>query len=136
METTGRHVLVEYRGCNRGVLDDKPRLEAMMRRAAEIAGATVVGTLFHNYAPQGVSGVVVVEESHFSIHTWPEYGYAAADFYTCGECRPEAAHDELMAALEATDHEMMVVDRGRSVPGRSIRIASHRRSSPPETVEV
>ncbi|RMH41726.1 MAG: adenosylmethionine decarboxylase, partial [Deltaproteobacteria bacterium] len=84
LDTRSRHVLAEYHGCDPAVLDDRGTIEPLMRRAAQAAGATVVGSMFHEFAPQGVSGVVVVEESHLSIHTWPEYGYAAVDFFTCG----------------------------------------------------
>ena len=70
------------------VLNDPARLETLMKRGVVAARATTLGTIFRRFSPQGVSGVVVVEESHFSIHTWPEYGYAAVDFYTCGDCLP------------------------------------------------
>ena len=92
MDTRGRHLLVEYHGCAEGLLDDLAAVEALMNRAAVAANTTVVASVFHPFQPQGVSGVVVIEESHLSIHTWPEYGYAAVDFYTCGQGIPEEAH--------------------------------------------
>jgi len=101
LNTFGRHLLVEYHGCDTRFLDDFSKLESAMVAAAEAAGATVVAKAFHRFAPQGVSGVVVIEESHLSIHTWPEYGYAAVDFYTCGDCVPERAHELLRSALGA-----------------------------------
>lgn len=129
MDTLGRHLLAEYHGCDLPVLDDEARIEALMRRAAETAGATVVACVFHRFAPQGVSGVVVIEESHLSIHTWPETGYAAVDFYTCGDCAPERAHELLRAGLEADRAELLTVDRG--LPGRrSIAIRDHRHDGP------
>jgi len=112
VDTLGRHLLVEYHGCDDRVLDDEEAIRAAMRRAAEAAGATVVGEVFHRFTPQGVSGVVVIEESHLSIHTWPECGYAAVDFYTCGDCVPERAHTLLAEALAATWSEVMRVERG------------------------
>jgi S-adenosylmethionine decarboxylase proenzyme len=117
--------LVEYHGCDTAVLNDKSRLEVILKRAAEAAQATVVGVVFHNFTPQGVSGVVVVEESHLSIHTWPEYGYAAVDFYTCGECTPERAHESLCADLGATRAEIMVLERGLRAANSSIQRVRH-----------
>lgn len=125
METTGRHLLVEYHGCNPSVLNDKDTIERLMKDAATAVGATIVQSVFHQFAPQGVSGVVVVEESHLSIHTWPEVGYASVDFYTCGACNPEHADSVLRAGLGATQAEIMVVDRGLHPPRPSMRIAKH-----------
>ena len=96
-----------------------------MRSAAEAAGATIVTATFHRFAPQGVSGVVVIAESHLSIHTWPEYGYAAVDFYTCGVCRPEHAHELMREALGAERSEVMTIRRGLYPPGPAMRIARH-----------
>ena len=96
MDTLGRHLLVEYWGCVRDVLDDRFLLEASLQRAAIASNATIVSVVFHQFNPHGVSGVVVVEESHLSIHTWPEQGYAAVDFYTCGEADPMNAHAVLL----------------------------------------
>ncbi|MFW6050752.1 MAG: adenosylmethionine decarboxylase [Myxococcota bacterium] len=112
MDTRGKHLLVEYWGCDSVALDDERSVEALMKRAAEEAGATIVTSTFHRFAPQGVSGVVVVEESHLSIHTWPERGYAAVDFYTCGNCRPDKAHEVLAGGLKPQRVERMVVHRG------------------------
>ncbi len=103
---------MEYKGCNKALLDDRDALERLMIRAAIAAGASVVNSTFHTFAPQGVSGVVVIQESHLSIHTWPEVGYASADFYTCGDCRPELAHETLAQGLSATDYELIRVNRG------------------------
>jgi S-adenosylmethionine decarboxylase len=122
LDTFAKHVLVELDGCDHGVLDDEPTLRGLMRRAAEAAGARVVAEVFHRFAPQGVTGVVVIEESHFSLHTWPECGYAAVDFYTCGECRPEAAVDVLREGLGARVCEQVVVHRGLRRPGSSVEV--------------
>ena len=125
MNTTGKHLLVEYHGCDVDVLNDPARLETLMKRGVVAARATPLGAIFRRFSPQGVSGVVVVEESHFSIHTWPEYGYAAVDFYTCGDCLPEEAHVILTEGLGATAAEVMTINRGRHRPGPSIRVAKH-----------
>lgn len=124
METFGRHLLAEYRGCRAPLLNDQAAIEALLRRAAEAAGATIVQVVLHRFAPQGVSGVVVVEESHLSIHTWPEHAYAAVDFYSCGDCSAEAAHDVLRAAFDPESAELMIVERGRAGP-RGMQVALH-----------
>lgn len=126
MDTTSTHILVEYWDCDPAVLDDRGRIQAILERAAGTAGATVVQSTFHTFSPQGVTGVVVVEESHLSIHTWPETGYAAVDFFTCGDCDPEAAHPVLLDGLRAGRAELMRVARGHQPESGSIRIADHR----------
>jgi S-adenosylmethionine decarboxylase proenzyme len=125
LKALGRHLLVEYRDCDREILNDIQRIEKLMRRAAEKAEATVVASVFHPFSPQGITGIVVVEESHLSIHTWPEHAYAAVDFYTCGECHPERAHDYLCRELRAEQSEVMVVERGREGRDRSMAVRSH-----------
>ena len=82
--TLGYHVLVEMYHCDKNFLDNPQYLEEVLSDAARIAGATIVSQVFHHFNPQGVSGVVVISESHLTIHTWPEYGYASLDLYTCG----------------------------------------------------
>lgn len=83
-----------------------------MVKAAQESGATVVNTVFHKFTPTGVSGVVVVEESHFSIHTWPEEGYAACDFYTCGNCDPEKAIHLLSKYFDSLPPDCLKINRG------------------------
>lgn len=80
----GRHVLAELCGCAFDVLDDPEKVKEYMIKAAVFAGAEVRESVFHKFSPQGVSGVVVISESHLTIHTWPELGYAAVDVFTCG----------------------------------------------------
>jgi S-adenosylmethionine decarboxylase proenzyme len=126
LKTAAQHLLVEYHGCDVAVLNDKGRIEELMRHGAEAARSTVVGSVFHTFSPYGVSGVVVVEESHFSIHTWPEYGYAAVDCYTCGDCEPENAHKILREGLGAATSEVMVLERGQHPSRPSMRVSSHR----------
>jgi S-adenosylmethionine decarboxylase len=123
--TVSQHLLCEYWGCDAALLDDRTRLEQLLRRAADAAGATVVSVAFHTLSPQGVSGVVVLEESHFCIHTWPERGYAAADFFTCGECHPERGHWVLAEALGATRVELMEIGRGHGPGHPGIRVVRH-----------
>ena len=85
MKALGQQTSVEYYKCNPEILNDVAAIKRAMRDAARIAGATIVQEAFHLFNPHGVSGVVVIAESHLAIHTWPEYGYAAVDLFTCGD---------------------------------------------------
>lgn len=85
MKPMGRHILAEIYGCDFNVLNDLKKVEEIMVNAALAAGAEVRECVFHKFSPQGISGVVVISESHLTIHTWPELGYAAVDVFTCGD---------------------------------------------------
>ncbi len=126
VSTRGQHWLVEYLGCEPSLLDDAERLEALLRRAAEAARAKVLSMAVQPFSPHGVSAVLLIEESHFSLHTWPEQGYAAGDFYTCGDCLPERAHALLHTELRASRSEVMVIQRGLPGPGRSLALDESR----------
>lgn len=119
--TFGRHLLAEYHGCTASILDDVVRVRAIMEHAAEAASATIVQTVTHRFTPHGVSVVIVLEESHLSIHTWPESGYAAVDFYTCGDCDPCDAHDVLLVGLGAEFAELSLAHRGLRTEDNSIQ---------------
>lgn len=109
----GQHMLVEYYNCNPETLDDVAGIEKHMNAAALACGATIVQSTFHRFQPWGVSGVVVIAESHLAIHTWPEYGYASVDLYTCGEdILPDAAYHYLKEALESEVTETQMLKRG------------------------
>lgn len=84
-DALGRHVLAEVYGCDFNLLNDVQKVEEIMVNAALEAGAEIREFVFHKFSPQGVSGVVVISESHLAIHTWPELGYAAVDVFTCGD---------------------------------------------------
>ena len=114
MEALGRHVLLELRDCSAVKLDDLPFLRDTMMNAAEETGATIIGEIFHQFAPQGVTGVVAIAESHLCIHTWPEFGYAAVDIFTCGAAfDPTEAAYLIVAALESKDPKIIEVIRGQ-----------------------
>lgn len=92
----GRHVLAEFFDCDPNILNNVELVEKFMTEAAVECGATVVEKCFHMFNPHGVSGVVIISESHLAIHTWPELGYAAVDLFTCGEsCDPKVAYEFL-----------------------------------------
>jgi S-adenosylmethionine decarboxylase len=116
MKALGIHLLIELWSCNRQKIDNLDYLERIMSQAAEIAGATVLKTAFQDFNPQGVSGVVVIAESHLTVHTWPEYGYAALDIFTCGSTvDPWKAAGFLKQEFEA--EEMEIKDFHRGIPG-------------------
>lgn len=113
MNALGRHLLVELYDCNKEVLNDLGLLRDVMVKAAVDCGAVVLGESFHHFNPQGVSGVVIIAESHLSIHTWPEYGYAAVDIFTCGTfVNPDKAAEVLIEKLGSKNHSIMEIPRG------------------------
>ena len=85
MHTLGRHILAEIYGCDSEILNNRVSIEKIMVESALKAGAEVREVIFHKFSPQGVSGVVIISESHLTIHTWPELGYATVDIFTCGD---------------------------------------------------
>ena len=118
------HLLVEYWDCAPAALREVETLEALLHRAAQVAGAHVLESVFHRFGAGGVSGVLVVAESHLSIHTWPEQGYAAVDFYTCGDTDTLAAHEVLLLGLGAGRHERLLVRRGMQDGRTGLEICS------------
>ncbi|TDQ39152.1 adenosylmethionine decarboxylase [Aureibacillus halotolerans] len=113
METMGRHVIAELWGCNDEKLNDMSYIEETFVGAALKAGAEVREVAFHKFAPQGVSGVVIISESHLTIHSFPEHGYASIDVYTCGDrIDPNVAANHIAKALEASSVENIEVPRG------------------------
>lgn len=114
MDTVGRHVIAELWDCNADKLNDMALIEQIFVNAALKAGAEVREVAFHKFAPQGVSGVVIISESHLTIHSFPEHGYASIDVYTCGDrIDPNVAADYIVEALEAETVEKVEVPRGK-----------------------
>ena len=113
MEPLGRHVLLELYDCDPGHINDVRHVERVMVRAARATGATIVDTIFHTFNPHGVSGVVVITESHLSIHTWPEFGFASVDIYTCGTTvDPWKAYAVLKRGFKAKRLTKVEIKRG------------------------
>ena len=113
MNALGRHLLLELKDCDSEVLNDLGFLKGILTTAANEAGATVLGDSFHQFSPQGVSGVVIIAESHLFIHTWPECGYAAVDIFTCGDSvEPDKAAQKLVGDLKAKSHSVLEIQRG------------------------
>lgn len=109
----GRHWLIELQGCIPELLHEVQQVERIMRRAAAVAQAHIVSGHFHQFNPYGVSGVLVIQESHLTIHTWPEHGYAAVDIFTCS---PDLLVPEAIVQLQqdfgAKKVEVQVMERG------------------------
>ena len=109
----GRHLLADLHGVAPERLTDPVAIEALLREAARAAGSTPVGGHFHPFGPgRGVTGVLLLQESHISIHTWPEHGFAAVDVFMCGDARPERAVDVIEATLAAGSVSLREVARG------------------------
>lgn len=112
VKTLGRHLIAEFYGCDGEVIDDIEALAALLKRAASAVGATVVAEAFHRYAPQGVSGTLLISESHLSVHTWPEVRYVAVDIFTCGGLDPRQGFRLLEEGLGAEQSRMHEIVRG------------------------
>lgn len=113
LNALGRHLLLELKDCNREALNDLGFLREVLLSAAREAGATVVGESFHRFTPQGISGVVIIAESHVFLHTWPEHGYAAVDIFTCGDTvKCDKAAEVVIAQLQSQNPTVIEMKRG------------------------
>ncbi|WP_062199121.1 adenosylmethionine decarboxylase [Massilibacterium senegalense] len=113
MDTMGRHVIAELWGCDFDKINDMDFIERTFVEAALKAGAEIREVAFHKFAPHGVSGVVIISESHLTIHSFPEHGYASIDVYTCGDrIDPNVAAEYIAEALGSTKREHLEVPRG------------------------
>jgi len=112
METLGRHLIVELYGCDPNVLNDLDKVCAAVAQGCSDIGATALNVVSHRFAPQGVTVTVLIAESHLSVHTWPEHGYAAVDFFTCGGLDPRDGVEALRLGLRATRGRVQEIVRG------------------------
>lgn len=113
MTTVGLHLICELGGCDLELLGSVDAVREAMLRAAELAKVTVLNAYFHKFSPSGVSGLLCIAESHISVHTWPETGYAAVDVYTCGDrAMPHKAIETLAQAFGARSKETTEFSRG------------------------
>jgi S-adenosylmethionine decarboxylase len=111
----GHHSLLDYKGCDARKLTDTAYLRACMLDAVKLAGGTIVTDTFHTFSPHGVSGVVVIAESHVALHTWPEHSYAAVDVFSCGvSLNHDAIAEYLRQAFAAAACEHRRFSRGHS----------------------
>lgn len=113
MHTLGRHLLIELHDCNSQILNNLESIKNILIEAAKRAQATIVNVTFHEFNPFGISGVVVIAESHLSIHTWPEYSYAAVDIFSCGDqLKPEVAANYIAEKLKCARPSIVEMKRG------------------------
>lgn len=113
MNALGTHLLVELRDCNPEILKNLNQVKGALVSAAKEARATIIDVSFHEFNPFGISGMVVIAESHLSIHTWPEYSYAAVDIFTCGDIiKPEVAAQFLINRFESKNPSIVELKRG------------------------
>ncbi len=113
MQALGRHLLLELFDCDAEALNSLETVKTSMVEAAKRAQATIVDVVFHEFNPFGISGVVVIAESHLAIHTWPEYRYAAVDVFSCGDVlQPQTAADYLVEQLGAARASVVELQRG------------------------
>ena len=111
-EATGTHLLLTLRGCSVDILNDEVALSELARSAAEATGATVLQICAHKFAPQGVTALAVLAESHASLHTYPESAVVFWDCFTCGTtCSPELSVQVLVQALKPTSINKQIVAR-------------------------
>jgi S-adenosylmethionine decarboxylase len=109
----GIHLLADFHGVLETRLVSCEAIDALLRLGAEAAGATILHSHFHSFGPQqGVTGVLLLAESHISIHTWPEYGFAAADIFMCGDAAPQLALDVIERALAPGSRVVRTIERG------------------------
>ncbi|MDN4059468.1 adenosylmethionine decarboxylase [Massilia sp. YIM B02769] len=110
----GIHLLADLHGIEASLLTDAERIDALLREAALAAGARILHSHFHAFGPgMGITGVLLLAESHISIHTWPEVGFAAADIFMCGAARPQLALDVIDQALAPGAREVKIIERGQ-----------------------
>ena len=109
----GRHVLADLHGIDAALLTETDTIGKILMQAAHAAGATPIFSKFHQFGiGQGVTGVLLLQESHISIHTWPEHGFAAVDAFMCGTSRPELAIAILQQAFQPNHSHIEEVLRG------------------------
>lgn len=113
IQSLGNHLIVELYECDTDLINNKEYVEKALIEAVDISGATIVQSVIHEFNPHGVSGAIVIEESHFTIHTWPEYGYCALDIFTCGtEINYHAALEHLKEVFKTTHLSVNEIKRG------------------------
>jgi len=116
----GKHVLIELNDCNKDLINDIEYLRMTLSEVARQIGATVIKDTFYQFTPQGVSGVVLIAESHISVHTWPEYNYAAVDVFTCGDViKPRNAVKLLAEKLKSKSTTFIEIKRGIGAGNRA-----------------
>ena len=113
LDALGRHIILEMWGCCKDAIDSVDVVKEILTKATESIRATLVDVVCHRFSPYGVTGVAILAESHISVHTWPEYGYAAADIFICGNTlKPQNAASYMIRAFQAKENSMLELKRG------------------------
>jgi S-adenosylmethionine decarboxylase len=111
------------RECNPETLGSLEKVREIMVSAAREAAATIVDVSFHEFNPFGISGMVIIAESHLSVHTWPEYGFAAVDIFTCGDLiKPHAAAAYLIERFQSESPSVVEMKRGILSPAENRKL--------------
>lgn len=120
-KSLGKHALVEFYRCSPQILNNADALEEIVLRALKTAGTSVINSFFHKFSPHGITGIIIIAESHFAIHTWPEFRYAAVDLFTCGDSIDNLRAMELIKdEIQSGHYSLMEISRGfmdMTVPG-------------------
>jgi len=112
-EMLGKQTMLELYGCKKELLNDKVFIENAMLQAAKATNATIIKHHFHQFSPYGISGTIIIAESHINIHTWPEHDYAAIDIFTCSKKMDEQKACELLKqAFNAKESLIKIYERG------------------------
>ncbi len=113
MKELGNHLIIELYGCNNEIINNKESVQEILLDAAQKAKVTVIDYKFHTFSPHGISGAIIIAESHISIHTWPEYGYCAVDIFTCGNVTDNSAALEVIKeGFKAKHYSAIEMKRG------------------------
>jgi len=117
MSIDGKHCILELYDCPVDLLNDKNFIESLIKDASKIGMSTLLNQITHTFEPQGVTSLALLAESHLSIHTWPELGYAAVDAFTCGEIAdPIDCCNFIVKTIQAGRHNLKVIARGSEIP--------------------
>ena len=117
MKYLGRHLILDLFDCPADLLKDPEMVRTIMKAGALAMKATIVEEAFHHFSPDGVSGVIIIKESHLTIHTWPEHNYAAIDIFTCGDIQMNKGLDFLTEAFKCGRSDIRELKRGESIGG-------------------
>ncbi|MBF0509253.1 MAG: S-adenosylmethionine decarboxylase proenzyme [Deltaproteobacteria bacterium] len=113
MKSLGKHLIIELYECDREIINDLEAVEHHIMESVRVSGASIIKPYFHKFSPHGISGMVIIAESHFSIHTWPEYGYCAVDIFTCGDLiQGDKAMNYLKEHFKCQNVSLMEIKRG------------------------
>ena len=112
----GTHELIEYHNCDTEILKDSNKIKEILMSSDSLGNATIVNSMFHSFSPFGVTGVLVISESHISIHTWHEYRYCAVDIFSCcDKLDNEIIKENLSTELRSSNFESRLINRGNTL---------------------